>query len=63
MAIGDLVSKLLGRGSQLEIKLYECSDCDANFESAKQEMRAQCPECLSNEVTPLRTVDRETNRG
>lgn len=59
MAIGDLVSKLLSGGdSQLQVKVYECAECDETFESAKQEARCQCPECLSNDVTALRTADR-----
>lgn len=29
---------------------YHCSECDATFESAKEGERAQCNECLSNDV-------------
>lgn len=29
---------------------YRCNECDAMFESAKQGQRAQCNECLSNDV-------------
>lgn len=57
MAIGDLVRWLVGRGSSVEVKVYECSACDSTFESAKQPKRASCPECLSSEVSPLRTTD------
>lgn len=60
MAIGDLVSKLLGSGSSVEIKLFECADCETTFESAKQPKRATCPECLSSEVTTIQTTDTHT---
>lgn len=60
MVLGDLVTRLLGRGSGVEIKLYECADCDATFESAKVPERASCPGCLSNQVAPIETTDRHT---
>lgn len=60
MAIGEIVTKLLGRGSSVEIKLFECADCEATFESAKQPKRASCPECLSSEVTTVQTTDSHT---
>lgn len=59
MAVGDLIDKLLGGGgSGVQLKVFECADCDAEFESAKQPERASCPECLSNDVTRIGTVDR-----
>lgn len=59
MAVVDLIGKLLGKGgSGLQIGVFECADCDAEFESAKQPERASCPECLSNDVNRIGTVDR-----
>lgn len=60
MAIGKLVNKLLGRDTGIELKVFECSDCDATFESAKQLKRASCPECLSNDVAIAQTSDTHT---
>lgn len=60
MAIGDLVNKFLGRKSGIDIKLYECAECDATFESAKKPKRASCPECHSNDVKYVETTDAHT---
>lgn len=32
-------------------RTFECNECEHVYESAKQERRAVCPECLSNDVT------------
>jgi predicted Zn-ribbon and HTH transcriptional regulator len=32
-------------------RTYECQECGHTFESAKTPDRAQCVECLSNDVT------------
>lgn len=60
MAIGKLLSKVLGRSSSVDLKVFECADCDATFESAKQPERASCPECLSNDVALAQTTDSHT---
>lgn len=60
MPISQLVNKLFGRDTGIEIKVFECSECDETFESAKQPKRASCPECLSNDVSVLRTRDSHT---
>lgn len=57
MAIGDLIRRLLGRGTAgSRISVYECAECDTEFDSAKRPERASCPECLSHEVTRLGTT-------
>ncbi|MFB6359788.1 MAG: hypothetical protein ABEH59_00535 [Halobacteriales archaeon] len=60
MAIGKLVKKVLGRDTGVEIKAYNCADCDETFDSAKQPERASCPECLSNDVSVAQTADSHT---
>lgn len=60
MALGDLISKVLGSSSGVELKEFECAECDASFDSAKQPQRASCPECLSNEVSVVGTTERRT---
>lgn len=55
MALGKFVSKLLGSDSGVELKEYECAECDSSFDSAKRPERASCPECLSNDVTVVGT--------
>lgn len=57
MAIGDLVKRLLGRGSGVQLRSFRCSACEATFESAKRPDRATCPECLSAEVSVADTTD------
>lgn len=37
-------------GQTVELYDYECNDCGDRFESAKSPDRAQCMECLSNDV-------------
>lgn len=59
MAVVEIIDKLLGvSGSEIQLKVFECADCGAEFESAKQPERASCPECLSNDVNRIGTVDR-----
>lgn len=59
MAVVDLIDKLLGAGgSSVQLKVFECADCDATFESAKQPERASCPECLANDVEQIDTAER-----
>lgn len=60
MTIGKLVNKLLGRETGVKLRFFECSECDAYFESAKQPKRASCPECLSNDVAVVQTSDSHT---
>lgn len=60
MAIGKLVKKVLGRDTGVEIKVYECSECDETFDSAKQPERASCPECLSSDVALTQTTNSHT---
>lgn len=58
MAVVDLIDKLFGvGGNSVQLKVFECADCDATFESAKQPDRASCPECLSNDVAQIGTAD------
>ncbi len=53
MAIGDLVSRLLGRDAGDDAEFYRCSTCDATFEWAEESERASCPVCLSSGVSPV----------
>lgn len=51
MSIVDTVKSVFGVGSSsISLDMYECEDCDSTFESAKTADRAQCPDCLSNDV-------------
>lgn len=50
MALSKLVDKLLGGGPGVDVQEYRCPDCGRTFESAKDPERAQCPECLANDV-------------
>lgn len=34
---------------------YRCNACGEEFVSAKEPERAQCPECLDNDVSPSRS--------
>lgn len=59
MSVVEIIDKLFGvSGDSVELKVYECAECDSTFESAKQPDRASCPECLSNDVTQVGTADR-----
>lgn len=59
MSIMNVISRLLGGdGGSLQMREYECSECDHTFESAKQPERAQCMECLSNDLEVVRTFSR-----
>lgn len=59
MSIVEVIDRVLGTGSNsVQLKVFECADCDSTFESAKQPDRASCPECLSNDVTQVGTADR-----
>lgn len=59
MSIVEVIDRVLGTGnSSVQLKVFECADCDSTFESAKQPDRASCPECLSNDVTQVGTADR-----
>lgn len=58
MALGKLISKLFGGDSGVELKEFECGECDSTFDSAKQPKRASCPECLSNDVAVIGTAER-----
>lgn len=60
MALGKLISKIFGSSSGVELKEFECAECDASFDSAKQPKRASCPECLSNDVAVVGTSERDT---
>lgn len=57
MGLGDVVSKLLGKGSGVQLTEYECQDCAATFTSAKSPDRCSCPECLSSDVARVGTAD------
>lgn len=59
MAITKILGRLLGRdGGGVEVREFECNECGTTFESAKQPERAQCMDCLSNDLDVLGTVDR-----
>lgn len=51
MAITDTLKSLIGTDeSGVEVTTFECGECGHTFESAKTADRAQCMECLSNDV-------------
>lgn len=51
MSISNLLGRLLGgNGGSIELREYECVECGHTFDSAKRPERAQCMECLSNDV-------------
>lgn len=52
MAIGQKIRSALGMGSGVDVTEYECVECGNTFESSKDVERAQCMECLSNDVEP-----------
>lgn len=59
MSVVDLIDKVLGAGGDsVQLKEFECADCESTFESAKDPDRASCPECLANDVEQVGTVDR-----
>lgn len=53
MAIGDTVSRLLGRDAGDDAEFYRCSTCDATFEWTGGPEQASCPVCLSTGVSPV----------
>jgi len=55
MGITDTIRGLLGGDASggVEITSYECGECGNTFDSAKTPDRAQCMECLSNDVEPV----------
>lgn len=60
MPFKRLIDRFLGDSSAgVEVRTFECEDCGHTFESAKQPERAQCMECLSNDVTVTGAVERE----
>lgn len=60
MPIAKILGRLLGGGGGggVEFREFECVDCGSTFQSAKRTERAQCPECLSDDVEVLGTVER-----
>lgn len=59
MTVSKLLGRLLGSDSGgVELRKYECAECGNTFDSAKQPERAQCMDCLSNDVDVIGTVDR-----
>jgi len=59
MSIANIISRLLGGdGGGVEMREYECVECDNIFESAKQPERAQCMECFSNDLEVVSTFTR-----
>ena len=53
MSITETIKEYIG-GEEAGAHLteYRCTECGHVFESAKTEDRAQCMECLSNDVEP-----------
>ena len=59
MSISNLLDRLLGDGgASIDVREYECAECGNTFESAKRPERAQCMDCLSNDVSVQGTVER-----
>lgn len=53
MSITDTIQSLIGSDDGgVEVTTFECAECGHTFESAKDPDRAQCMECLSNDVQP-----------
>lgn len=50
MSITDTIKSLVGGGDEVDVNEYECAECGHTFDSAKPPDRAQCVECLSNDV-------------
>lgn len=57
MAVTELIDRLLGGSSGVEVWIFECADCGETFESSKQPERASCPACLATDVERLRLAD------
>lgn len=55
MGVVDKLSNLLPGGDTTRVYKYECQECGNTFESAKGPDRAQCMDCLSNDVERQRT--------
>ena len=53
MSITDTIKRFIGGEEEgAHLTEYRCAECGNTFESAKREERAQCMECLSNDVAP-----------
>ncbi len=51
-AIQQLKSMLPGfEIDEGELRTFECNECESTFQSAEPIDRAQCPDCLSRDVT------------
>ena len=51
MSITDTIKDLVGVGDDgVDVTEYECAECGHTFDSAKPPDRAQCVECLSDDV-------------
>lgn len=40
----------------IETQLFECQNCSERFESAKNDDRIMCPECLAHEAEVVETA-------
>ncbi len=53
VSVLDTIKQAVGLGdSGVESTVYECTECNNTFESAKDPRRAQCMECMSTAVEP-----------
>lgn len=50
MGVVDRLKDIVGTDGGLTTYRYRCTDCDSEFDSAKDPDRAACPECLSHDV-------------
>lgn len=54
MSVLDTIKGLVGDDdADIDVTTYECRECGEIHDSAKFQERAQCPECLANDVEPV----------
>lgn len=50
MSVLQKLKNLFDESNSVQFRYYECRECGNEFRSAKIPERAQCPECLSNDL-------------
>lgn len=50
MSVLQKLKNLFGESNSVQFRYYGCRKCGHEFRSAKTPERAQCPECLSNDL-------------